>query len=507
MQYEAKLKLKLETAYYNGEISREHFHKAVLRSGGVPLIAAATAGQCMAVNSHFFDGNTEPISSPHINSTNPSGPLHFFKQLFLRNPKTVSYHVGTEHPVNPGRIHFDNAHAAGRLRSTIALFSDPNRKIRYTSKPFLSGHLAGDILCVGDCRSSLIARNILQYQIAEDGDMHRDKDPILQLRFERLYNPAQLAPSDKFITREANGITFETQNTFIKDRDNPHSFIRPNISLHNRRLISDFLLITVVPNIFDQASYENGSRVVIFGGTHGIGTRSLGLLLDDEQYLKFLHDKVKAFSYWQALIEVEVKREGGWELPIRLRADNVRVGEVLVKGDVGGFWPYYKRNLRGTLVGGIGTLLPKDIPINESQPPGRKSTVFLSSSPSDEYTRRSHISRGGLDPLERAGALYASSESTRRHVCPRGEGVIVTSHEVHEGYMERAEDVQGSDTRCQDQEGGITDSQCLELATRFDQEVLYAAKEAKKRRASKRQPERTSNHEKTDVTFLASLLL
>jgi hypothetical protein len=85
----------------------------------------------------------------------------------------------------------------------------------------------------------------------------------------------------------------------------------PEIDIDGR-LKTDYLLLTKVPNFFDQNWSSNGNALLSMGGVHGPGTQGFALLLSDHAATEKLNTRLKALGspYWQVLIKIiQVERE------------------------------------------------------------------------------------------------------------------------------------------------------------------------------------------------------
>ncbi|MGP3726382.1 hypothetical protein [Cereibacter sphaeroides] len=73
-------------------------------------------------------------------------------------------------------------------------------------------------------------------------------------------------------------------------------------------LYEDYMLITRIPNILDQFSYDIGGSLTFVAGANGVGTRAVRLLLSAEHILRKLFDETSQYDgpqpFWQALIHI-----------------------------------------------------------------------------------------------------------------------------------------------------------------------------------------------------------
>lgn len=72
----------------------------------------------------------------------------------------------------------------------------------------------------------------------------------------------------------------------------------------DNRQLDDYLLVTVLPNYYDESSARSGHRIWHIGGVHGPGTRAfLNIFLDKDLTYSFA-ERVSVTSFFQALFHV-----------------------------------------------------------------------------------------------------------------------------------------------------------------------------------------------------------
>lgn len=59
-------------------------------------------------------------------------------------------------------------------------------------------------------------------------------------------------------------------------------------------LLEDYLLVTKLRNYLSPVALDDGRAVISFGGTHGTGTRALGLIFRDRDVLGELVDQLRS---------------------------------------------------------------------------------------------------------------------------------------------------------------------------------------------------------------------
>jgi hypothetical protein len=77
----------------------------------------------------------------------------------------------------------------------------------------------------------------------------------------------------------------------------------------------DYLMVARVPNILERRrNGEFKNTVLLFGGTHGVGTAAVKLLFREEDILADLLKKTRGSEFWQAIFKVGIVKEGLHEL-------------------------------------------------------------------------------------------------------------------------------------------------------------------------------------------------
>jgi|GEM_PF-1763294 len=75
---------------------------------------------------------------------------------------------------------------------------------------------------------------------------------------------------------------------------------------HDNLLQSDLLLITVIPNFLTLKGLESGRKIISIAGTHGVGTRSIELVLKSRGVLRQIHDGLSTRpNAFQIVIEAQ----------------------------------------------------------------------------------------------------------------------------------------------------------------------------------------------------------
>ena len=227
---------------------------------------------------------------------------------------------GTAHYLFPRKMHPDDM-IAGAVLEKVGSLGINNLKM---VDNFIDlEDLGGTIVALGSPMSNYLSRSILTYDYVSDNPedgMKRDKEKsFFELPFEYVMDSNRLRSSGAIAKRMLKGKTHTVPNWSIWSANNDMLHVpkvRDDCLLEN-----DYLLITVLPNIFAKEAYEAGNRTIIIGGSHGVATKSIDLLFRDEDLLKILKDKSRASPYWQALFEIDQivhDTKGGRLTPVSL---------------------------------------------------------------------------------------------------------------------------------------------------------------------------------------------
>lgn len=253
---------------------------------------------------------------------NPTLPRHPYnpslvKQLFSDFKQPTRFTPGFAHYLFQSKVPPDDKAAMdtiGQLCSSVA------EKLEKIDGYFQSGDLSGTFVCTGSPVSNLLPRLVMQYdnhRSESDYGLIRARAPVLDLRYEYQLDPEFLSRSPA--ERVGRG---QVLNWAVRDVVDDEMFW-PKVN-DNTFLRTDYLLVTVAPNFLNRDSFERGEKIIIFGGTHGPGTRAVDLLFRDEFILSRLLEQVRGMQYWQALLEVDlISYENDVDTPVSLNK-NIR---------------------------------------------------------------------------------------------------------------------------------------------------------------------------------------
>lgn len=227
--------------------------------------------------------------------------IDLFEDIFGSLKSITRLIPGTSHFRRFGEIHPDDLETLlGFDQLCRSLIPDP----RVVQQPFFEGDFSGTLICAGSPLSNLTSRIAMGYELKSvnpaDGLIRR-KDAVLQLAFQPIHDAEYCLTHFGTIGRQLGNSTHKVPNWSIIDVRNDEVFI-PNAE--HGKLQSDYLLISVLPNILDRDAYEQDDSIIVFGGTHGIGTKAAPLFLRDTRLLSRLANQIGT-RFWQALIRVD----------------------------------------------------------------------------------------------------------------------------------------------------------------------------------------------------------
>ena len=214
--------------------------------------------------------------------------------------------IGGEHPdlQKPiPKLHPDNENLT---REILNLIEKREVEIKDTifNLDLNSVEVKHNILSIGSAKSTLTTR-LLEGYTGDAKYLTRNRLP--HLRWELLVNERKLFSKSK---RYLEGKEWIRDNHILIDNEkkNNHNMEEPTLE-SDGWLKRDFLLISKLPNIISSRASHNGSYGIVVEGSHGTGTRALTLLINNEEMLSDLKNKVNDNRHWQALYRVEVTHD------------------------------------------------------------------------------------------------------------------------------------------------------------------------------------------------------
>lgn len=221
--------------------------------------------------------------------------------LGLAEPGSFSYRVGDHHPIyNVGHPHPDDraafAAVLGSVVSPSLLAGDVGFQDRIPCR------LDDGLVLIGSPEGEPIARLAFGYRSAGKYGLQYDGDTIdLPYRWEEDARIVQASYS-RFVA--GRGLVTRPNwpiidNTGAAPRQRYPKLDRDNLNL------SDWLVVTRLPNITSKAAWQSGRSLVSIAGCHGTATRAIELLLRDTRALRAIARAVPpGVDGFQALVEV-----------------------------------------------------------------------------------------------------------------------------------------------------------------------------------------------------------
>lgn len=224
-------------------------------------------------------------------------------KLFGDLNENFSFVPGTAHRIHKGRIHPDDKKAASTLER-IGLSGVENLEI--VNNLFFPENIQGNIVALGSPATNALTTGIMQYRPFLKKPEHgffRENKTFFDLPFEYYMNGKQLLKDNRIYKRRVlHDLKVGPNWGIYNNIDN--QLIIPKTS-ESGILLNDYLLVTVLPNIYELKGVDTDSKIIIFGGAHGTGTKAIELLLSNNKILKKLVRQTKNIRYWQALIEID----------------------------------------------------------------------------------------------------------------------------------------------------------------------------------------------------------
>jgi hypothetical protein len=212
----------------------------------------------------------------------------------------VSYRNANVHPLipQPWQIHPDNLSA---LEATARL--DVQEALRSQTLlvwPEVFGELQDSLVLLGSPTSEDISRAVFGYVPTEGG--LRDCPDHLDLRWRWQLDPTRVAGD---AARYVPGLGLELRPNWAITDTKGESW-EPAVRPEGPPLIDcDFLLVTRLPNPLAEGASEEGRCIVSVGGTHGLATAGIELVLRHPGSLRQLEELRRGTSGWyQALFRV-----------------------------------------------------------------------------------------------------------------------------------------------------------------------------------------------------------
>jgi hypothetical protein len=178
-------------------------------------------------------------------------------------------------------------------------------KLTVEQSNFLQTDTSRDLVLVGSPTSEGLSRCVFGYEEEEDGSLLW-QGGTLDLPFHWDLHRDPEAP---VVKRYVEGALLERQNWFLRGYEGTKArLLVPSSDSDTGLLQRDYLLITRLRNFIED--YRNGHYLTSVGGTHGIGTRAVPLVLRSKTLASQLTDAIGISpGSFQAVVEVSVEHD------------------------------------------------------------------------------------------------------------------------------------------------------------------------------------------------------
>ncbi|NOU46928.1 MAG: helix-turn-helix domain-containing protein [Bacteroidales bacterium] len=241
---------------------------------------------------------------------------------------SISWSAGLDHLVESYNL--NNFEKASNILASISFgtalnFQVPNW-IDFTTKTDnlpTNVFLDGDIIAIGSPTSDEVALKVFDFS-GERYSLIKNKNSIIELPINFILNKEAIDYPNSFGKRFVAGVEKKMPNWPITIEG---ELLFPKTT-NEGWLMTDYLLITRVPNILSKRSIVLGREIISIAGTHGVGTEAIGLVLNDLNLLKILNKNITS-RYFQILIPVLSIEH--FEDRNTLKSEGKRLGEPIIR--------------------------------------------------------------------------------------------------------------------------------------------------------------------------------
>jgi hypothetical protein len=225
--------------------------------------------------------------------------------LGLREPG-CNYRSDNKHSlyVSGGSIHPDNADALVTLSAPSILKAGSTGTLEIAEE--VRGRIDSDLVLVGSPSSEGCGRLVLGYSEQHgDTDSLSFENPVLDLPYFWMLDKGSIDPKSQAGRFVPGKGLVRRDNWRIERRVGDKRLFVPGTDRDDYDLLlNDFLLVTRIRNYLSPGALDSGKMITIIGGAHGVGTKSISLLLNDREALAELANKVSEHQPYQAIFSV-----------------------------------------------------------------------------------------------------------------------------------------------------------------------------------------------------------
>lgn len=283
-----------------GQLKRRKFLKGSLALATTTVVTAIGGALGMLA----YDEFAKMIANSGGQRADTRLRLKVIDQLFGGLPD-FSWSAGISHLIDDYHINWapqsSNAIASNFLASALKLHTNdwPKEVIPTSTSPG-PVRIDTNLIAVGSPISDPIAQLGFQYY-GSHYDLGLVPNRVIDLPFDYVLDRNYIGYTTTLAKRYVAGEIREMPNWALRKGS---ELIPPPILGKGGWIESDYLLITRIPNILSQQAFVSGGELLIIGGTHGIGTEAIGLLLKDTARLTRIQNDRGSSTYYQILVPV-----------------------------------------------------------------------------------------------------------------------------------------------------------------------------------------------------------
>ncbi len=226
---------------------------------------------------------------------------HTKKLLGVDQSMLFNYRVSMDHPLlQHGTPHADDLSAFAAVAGPTLVRAFANGWTEYPED--IEANLNEGMVLIGSPESEALTRLAFGYRKSPESGRVEYVGDVLDLPFRWQEDiEAVSAECHRFVP--GKGLVRRPNWPIVDNTGFRPKQLFPTVS-NDGLLTSDFLLITKVPNFLTSEAQQSGRSIVSIAGSHGVGTRAIGVVLRDQRILSELAEKIPAGSHaFQVLIE------------------------------------------------------------------------------------------------------------------------------------------------------------------------------------------------------------
>lgn len=210
--------------------------------------------------------------------------------LGLRQGRMVAYRHDSRHVLynETETLHPDNLHGLVAASGNDYVRAQQAGRLRIEDE--IRAHVTHDLVLIGSPTAEGLSRVLFGYVPDGESDSLTLGDTPVDLPYRWVLSKNEVAEgavARRFVA--GRGIV-ERPNWRIAGLE--RSYI-PRVD-EDGILMEDYLLVTKLRNYLSPVALDDGRAVISFGGTHGTGTRALGLIFKDKDVLRELVDQLRS---------------------------------------------------------------------------------------------------------------------------------------------------------------------------------------------------------------------